>query len=564
MTRSLLAPAPIRSVVLVVPRIVHHRLVRPYVRRLDHLGVVLMLVAFLCSLTPSLLPRTWQVQGLISGIGCAGAYGAGVALAWVARKVGIRPLRPDVRRRVWYGIGAFAVVALPVLRWLGSCWQREVRRAVHVPADERYVHLGLFVVAAGVFVGILAVARFLNTCQRFLTGRLRRIVPAPIARLEATILVVALTVSLATGVVYRGMVRLADSSFATTDNGTHDGVVQPASRLRSGSRASYAPWDTLGREGRRFVASGPTAADIATLTARRAVEPIRVYAGLSSADGLREQARLVLAELERTGAFGREVLAVATSTGSGWIDPSTSDPLEYMFGGDTAIAAMQYSHLPSWMSYLVDAGRAREAGRALFDTVYAYWSRLSPTHRPRLVVFGESLGAFGASAAFRDVDDLTARTDGALFIGPPNGTDLTRALTDARAAGSPQRLPVYGNGETVRFASSAADLRNPDGSPRHPRVVILQHASDPIVWWSRSLVWRKPDWLKEARGPDVSSQVRWFPFLTFWQISSDMLASLAPPPGYGHQYGEEVAAAWAAILRPPHWSAADTAALANR
>lgn len=564
MTRSLLAPPPIRAVVLAVPRIVHHRLVRPYVRRLDHLGVLLILVAFLCSLTPSLLPRTWQVQGLISGIGCAGAYGLGVALTWLARKVGIKALQPTLRRRIWYGIGAFATVAVPVTLWLGASWQRDVRRAVRVPADERYVHLGLFVVAAGVFVGILAIARFLNACQRFLTRQLLRVVPAPIARLEATILVAALATSLVTGVVYRGMVGLADRSFASADGGTHEGVLQPASRLRSGSPASYVPWETLGREGRRFVASGPTATDIATLTARPAVTPIRVYAGMSSADGLREQARLVLAELKRTGAFDREVLALATSTGSGWVDPSTSDPLEYMFGGDTAIAAMQYSHLPSWMSYLVDAGRAREAGRALFDTVHTYWSGLSPAHRPRLVVFGESLGAFGASAAFRDVDELIARTDGALFIGAPNSTDLTRSLTAARAAGSPQRLPVYGNGETVRFAASAADLRNPDGSARHPRVVILQHASDPIVWWSDSLIWRKPDWLKERRGPDVSSQVRWFPFLTFWQVSSDMLASLAPPPGYGHQYGEEVAAAWAAILSPPHWSAADTAALGGR
>jgi uncharacterized membrane protein len=564
MTRLLVAPAPIRSAVLVVPRIVHHRLVRPYVRRLDQLGVLLVLVAFLCSLTPSLLPRTWQVQGLISGIGCAGAYGLGVALAAVARKIGIRPPNPELRRRIWYGIGAFATVAVPVTLWLGASWQRDVRRAVRVPADERYVHLGLFVTAAGVFVAILAIARFLNTCQRFLTRHLLQIVPAPIARLEATILVVALTISVATGVVYRGMVRLADSSFATADDGTDTGVVQPTSRLRSGSPASYVPWDTLGREGRRFVATGPTATDIATLTARPASTPIRVYAGLSSADGLREQARLVLAELKRTGAFDREVLAVATSTGSGWVDPSAADPLEYMFGGRTAIAAMQYSHLPSWMSYLVDAGRAREAGRALFEAVSGYWSRLSPAHRPRLVVFGESLGAFGASAAFRDVDDLTARTDGALFVGPPNSTELTRTLTEARAAGSPQRLPVYGNGETVRFAASAADLRNPDGSPRHPRVVILQHASDPIVWWSRSLIWRKPDWLKQTRGPDVSSQVRWFPFLTFWQLSSDMLASLAPPPGFGHRYGPEVAAAWAAILSPPNWSAADTAALAGR
>lgn len=564
MSRSLVDVPPVRAVVLAVPRALHHRLLRPYLRSLDHLGVVFGLFAFLASLTPSLLPRTWQVQGLVCGIGCSGAYAVGVVLTWAARKAGLRPLRPRLRRRIWYGIAAFAVVAVPVALWLGSSWQRDVRRAVQVPADERYVHLGIFVLAAGVFTALLVLVRLLNALQRMLARQLRRIVPAPVARLEATILVVALTVGLSTGVVYRGLVHLADSSFAAADRGDHDGVEQPRSRLRSGSPASLVPWHTLGREGRRFVASGPSASEIAMLTARPAQEPIRVYAGMASADGLAAQAELVLAELERAGAFDRQVLAVATSTGSGWVDPTSADPLEYMFAGDTAIASMQYSHLPSWMSYLVDAGRARDAGRVLFDTVHDYWSQLSPTHRPRLVVFGESLGAFGASAAFGDVDDLLARTDGALFIGAPNGTALTRALTAARRPGSPQRLPVYGDGQTVRFAATAGDLRDTDGAAARPQVVFLQHASDPIVWWSRSLIWRKPDWLKEPRGADVSSQVRWFPFLTFWQVSSDMLVSLRPPPGYGHQYGAEVPAAWAAILHPPHWTDEDTAALARR
>ena len=43
------------------------------------------------------------------------------------------------------------------------------------------------------------------------------------------------------------------------------------------------------------------------------------------------------------------------------------DPMEYMYNGDTAMVAMQYSYLPSWISFLVDKERAREAGRDLFD-----------------------------------------------------------------------------------------------------------------------------------------------------------------------------------------------------
>jgi uncharacterized membrane protein len=185
-----------------------------------------------------------------------------------------------------------------------------------------------------------------------------------------------------------------------------------------------------------------------------------------------------------------------------------------MFGGDTAVAAMQYSYLPSVISYVVDGKRTRRAASTLFDTVYGYWSTLAQAHRPRLVVVGESLGVYGSMGAFSNLADLGARTDGALFVGPPNFAGLWGWLTDHRIRSSPERLPVYGDGQTVRFATSPADLRAPDGSLRHPKVVIVQHASDPIVWWSTTLIWRQPDWLKERRGPDVTPRMRWFPFLT--------------------------------------------------
>ena len=38
------------------------------------------------------------------------------------------------------------------------------------------------------------------------------------------------------------------------------------------------------------------------------------------------------------------------------------DPLEYMYGGDTAVAAIQYSFLPSWMSFIADKAPAQGGG----------------------------------------------------------------------------------------------------------------------------------------------------------------------------------------------------------
>ncbi len=128
------------------------------------------------------------------------------------------------------------------------------------------------------------------------------------------------------------------------------------------------------------------------------------------------------------GGFTREVLVVVTTTGSGWVDPAGADSLDYLAGGDVATVAIQYSYLPSWLSYLVDQDRAREAGRELFDAVYDRWSDLSPDDRPRLYVLGESLGSFGGEAAFSGEYDLRNRISGAVFAGPPNFNDALPAV----------------------------------------------------------------------------------------------------------------------------------------
>lgn len=145
-----------------------------------------------------------------------------------------------------------------------------------------------------------------------------------------------------------------------------------------------------------------------------------------------------------------------TTTGTGWVEPSASDSFEYLTGGDSAIASMQYSYKPSWLSYLVDPDIAGAASRALFDAVYARWAQLPVDARPRLYVFGESLGSFGTETAFSGVGDLANRVDGALFVGPPSFNTLYPELTDRRDAGSPQVEPVYQDGEVVRFSRRPA------------------------------------------------------------------------------------------------------------
>ena len=236
-----------------------------------------------------------------------------------------------------------------------------------------------------------------------------------------------------------------------------------------------------------------------------------------------ESGYLDLEDLERAGGFDRGYLLVATTTGSGWLDSGATDSFEYLTGGDSAIVAMQYSYLPSWLSYLVDQKKAREAGRELFDAVYDRWSKLPPAHRPRLFVFGLSLGSFGGETAFSGEYDLRNRTAGALFAGPPNFNTLYREFTDDRDPGSDEVEPVYKDGRTVRFTNDVAAGVAPTSTRWDgPRVLYLQHPSDPIVWWSPRLIWDRPDWLGEPHGRDVLDAMFWIPLVTFWQVTADL------------------------------------------
>ena len=100
------------------------------------------------------------------------------------------------------------------------------------------------------------------------------------------------------------------------------------------------------------------------------------------------------------------------------------------------------------------------------------------------MVFGESLGSFGGEAPFLALNNLVARTDGALFSGPTFNNTIWEDLTRNRDKGSPMWLPIYDKGENVRFAARAENLGRPTDPWGKPRAVYLQHASDPIAWWN--------------------------------------------------------------------------------
>ncbi len=518
-------------------------------------GLAGALVLLCVSLTPSLLPRTGLTQGLISGISAAFGYGVGVVAAAAWRAVVDRDARP-ARRRSWLVLGAVALVSFVAATAYGRYWQARIRELMDAPADSALSVVVVPLVAGAVFVVLIALSRAIRWVCSWIALLLDRWIGARAARALGWGVVVAGSALLLNGVVVDQLVAAADRVFSVRNDRTDEGVVPPTVAERSGGPGSLISWESLGREGRAFVTAGPSAGEIAAFTGAPAPLPVRAYAGLDSAPTAEARARLAVDDLVRAGGLDRALLVVVTTTGSGWVDPGAVDSVEYLAGGDSATVTIQYSYLPSFVSYLVDSDRAREAGRELFDAVYERWNRLPLDDRPRLVVAGESLGSFGAETAFSGEYDLRNRTGGAVLAGPPEFNTLYREFVDDRDEGSPEVEPEYRDGRTVRFTDDPGEEIAPVAEPWDgSRVLYVLHPSDPVVWWTPELVYARPTWLEEDRGDDVVDAVRWIPFVTFWQVTADLPFAGNVPDGHGHVYRLQYVDAWARVLQPPGWDA---------
>jgi len=500
-------------------------------------------------------------QGLVSGVTVMVGYGIGCLGEAIWKYLGIPPLKGRARTITVAVILAIVIFAVLSAIWQHVGWQNDVRDVFGMDpvSPMRWLPVTLYTVVIAAV--ILIIARAVRRLFILIAKLLDRILPT---RVAVVLGVGALVVSfwfLATGVLVNGFFAGANAIFSTRDTATPEGVSQPASTLRSGSSDSLVPWDTLGRMGRSFVGTGPTVEDLNAYHGGGAIEPIRVYAGLKSAETLEARAQLLLDELIRTGAFDREVLVVATTTGTGFLDDDAVDPLEYVYNGDTAIAGVQYSYLPSWISLLADQQAVKETSQVVFDTVQRYWTALPEDQRPELYLYGLSLGSFGVESILSSVNILNEPIDGAFLAGPPFVNPLHAQIMEDRDEGSAPFMPIYQNGRTVRFTSQEYGLDIPTAEWGPTRIVYLQHGSDPVVFFNQNLAFASPDWLEheEQRAPDVSDQMVWVPLVTMWQVAADLPAAGSVPEGFAHLYKmTENAQAWIALTQPEGWTEADT------
>jgi uncharacterized membrane protein len=320
-------------------------------------------------------------------------------------------------------------------------------------------------------------------------------------------------------------------------------AVPPASPLRSGSAPSTSPFGELGREGRRYVTDVVTTELIEkTLGEPAAAEPIRAYVGFNTEPlAAHGRAAVALDELERTGAFGRSYLLLVSPTGTGWIDQTMIESAELFTRGDIATCAIQYGRFPSFLcTQKVSAGRAQF--RALLWGVKERLAAVPPDRRPKVLVFGESLGAWASS-------DVTMRegiagldafgVDRALWFGLPG------LAVWSKTGMKEGRSPLVPPGTVGHFDCYEQFAALPGPQRDRLRVVVLDHDNDPIASVSPRLIYARPHWLASQPGRGVPASMGWIPVITFVHVAVDAMNAMRTVPGqfksFGHDYRADTA-----------------------
>ncbi|AJY48222.1 hypothetical protein TM49_14160 [Martelella endophytica] len=529
---------------------------------MSYVALALGLAFFAASLTPSLIPRAWPLQGALAGLVMALGYMIGRFCVSLWRGMQFPEARG--RRALWlHGLLVGAALALLVFCLaMAAHWQNSVRIRVGMDPEDGATVLGVLAIGLAIFAVLFLIGSGFQLAFDAVRVRLYRVMAPRAANLLGLVIVLGIVFVASRDWVLPSAIDFLDESYETAQDLFETAPPAPDDSFIAGGPGSLVDWAAMGQPGRNFVTGAPSADDIARFTGRPAQRPIRVYVGRSQDDDPHERARIALAELQRLGAFDRRILLVASPTGTGWLDPGAHDTLEFMQDGDVATVAVQYSFLQSPLALIFETTTGLEQASATMEEIYRYWRTLPEDSRPQLYMHGISLGAWSSMYSFNVFQMLDEPVAGALWTGPPFPSDIWRRTVAARNPGSPYVLPEVDQGEVARFSSQFVTPQEQGDAWGRIRIVFLQHASDPIVFFEPGSVFREPEWMREEPAPDVSPDLRFVPVVTQFQLALDMALSKALPAGYGHNYlAHEYIDAWVAISNPPDWSQEQTEAL---
>jgi uncharacterized membrane protein len=329
----------------------------------------------------------------------------------------------------------------------------------------------------------------------------------------------------------------------------------------SGDPASLVAWETMGREGRRHVATvvrpepvidkpaevgGRPLPELSIRTVMQEearAKPIAVFVGLDSATTGTGRVDLALAEMDRTDAWSRSLIMLISPTGTGYVNYVAVACAQYMSLGDVATVTLQYSKRPSPLS-LGKIAQAKEQNRLLWLKILERVRLMEPEKRPKVVLFGESLGAYTSQAPFQGWGTLGPEAlgiDRALWIGTPASSAWKNEIMRSDRADVDRSLVAVVN-DYEQYQAIGDEARN------KVRFVLLSHDNDGVTKFDSDLLTRRPSWL----GPDrpsvrdvpgrsprgIPASMRWRPITTFFQTLIDMKNAQIPGAyrAWAHDY----------------------------
>jgi uncharacterized membrane protein len=312
----------------------------------------------------------------------------------------------------------------------------------------------------------------------------------------------------------------------------------------SGGPNSVSPFDELGLQGRRYVTDVVTPDLIESTLGEKAIaHPIRAFVGVNS-DPLYPSGRseMMLDELERLGAFERSHLLLVSPTGTGWVDQAMIEAAELYTRGDIATACIQYGRGPSFLEVQkVHLGRAQFRG--LLWGVRERLRALPEEKRPKVYVFGESLGSWSSSdvvmhqgiAGFDHYGIDRALWFGLVGLAKWSKTGMRQGSSDLVPPGTVAAFDNFGQYEELS-----------EEERKKLRAVIVDHDNDPIAQMSFRWAVKEPPWLAGSdRGRNVPEGMTWTPIITFVQIIVDAMNAMRTVPGqfksFGHDYRADTA-----------------------
>jgi uncharacterized membrane protein len=329
----------------------------------------------------------------------------------------------------------------------------------------------------------------------------------------------------------------------------------PDSPYVSGGPNSISPFYELGLQGRRFVTDVVTPDLIeATLGEPAIAHPIRAFVGLNS-EPLYTTGRseMMLDELDRLGAFDRSYLLLVSPTGTGWVDQTMIESAELYARGDIATACIQYGRGPSFLE-VQNVALGQSQFRGLLWGVKMRLDGMPPEKRPKVLVFGESLGSWSSSdvvmhQGIAGFDHYGI--DRALWFGL---VGLAKWSKTGMRQGSNKLVPP---GTVMAFDNFGEYEPLTEEERERLRAVIVDHDNDPIAQMSFRWAVKRPPWLDgTTRGRNVPEGMSWVPVITFAQIMVDAMNAMQTVPGefksFGHDYRGDTADFVHAAYRLPH------------